>query len=160
SIESSWTPRSLRFTPDSPGYWPISVDVPPHGSVIQCKRLPSSPLPSNNWWWHEAMNIRSLSANAGKRMKIGVSDTNFQMANGPEHVDVIDQAGRSVGAGMIAEPIPSHGEIVCRIIGQRGSPGVSPYGLAPGAEIKAVVAVTPNGKLDLLKATTAVIYLA
>ncbi len=160
AYEASHTPRVLRFWPEPPGYWPVSVDVPPSGSVVQCQKLPSSPPPgSKNWWWHDALNIGALTANAGAGIKIGVIDTNLSKAKGLEHVDLVDPAGQPAAAAQ-AEPIPPHGEIVCRIIGQRTAPGVNPYGLAPGAALKSVVAVTPQGKLDLGKTTLAVNYLA
>jgi hypothetical protein len=157
-FDDSWTPRLLRFTPTPPGFWNVSVKAPASGSSVCCEHLPS---PNNgNWWWHEALNFSVPKAEAGKGVKVGVIDTAFVRGAGLDHVRFITHTGHPAPqASGLSEPIPVHGEIVCRIIGQQALSPNCCYGLAPGAELTAV-AVDMGGKLDFNHTVEAVLCLA
>jgi subtilisin family serine protease len=156
-LRDDWTPKLLHFAAQAPGYWPNTVPAPAPGSQLRCERLPELPATGGGWWWHEVMNIATPDPQAGHRIKIGVIDTALDLGAGLDHVRLTTSNGAAVHA--VAMPFPAHGEIVCRIIGQRANSSRCD-GLAPAAQLFAVAADAPRGKLDFEKATAAVRYLA
>jgi subtilisin family serine protease len=149
----------LTLFPDQSGYWLVAVDAPPSGAVVRCDALPSANATDvGGWWWHEALNIAAPNPLAGAGIKIGVIDLGFKPVNGIEHVAVTTYTGAAAHIG--SEPFPSHGEIVCRIIGQRATLPTRCEGFAPGAELTCVAADSGTGKLDLAVATSAILHLA
>jgi subtilisin family serine protease len=158
-LRDDWTPKLLHFAAEAPGYWPNTIPAPASGTRLRCEPLPSAASAgSDGWWWHEAMNAATADPRAGDGIKVGVIDTAFEARGGLEHASVMTSTGEPAHAA--AKPLPDHGEIVCRIIGQRASMLNRCEGFAPGAELIAVAADAPRGKLDLEKATSGVLHLA
>jgi hypothetical protein len=158
-LREDWKPRLLRVVPVSPGYWPLTIPFPEPGCQLTCELLPSvESLGGNEWWWHDVLNASTLRPLAGNGIKVGVVDTAFRPHLGLDHVRVVTYTGEPVSA--TDGTMPAHGEIICRIIGQRRLASDRGYGLAPAAQLTLVAAENGAGQLDLNKAVLAVRYLA
>ncbi|MCK1412372.1 MULTISPECIES: S8/S53 family peptidase [unclassified Bradyrhizobium] len=111
------------------GFWSAySEDIEDCGSITMI-RLPDVEEPA---WWLECLGIDTGDFNRGANIKIGVVDTGFGKAEGIQHVrEVVGAKQREEddydGAG--------HGEIVCRVLGDRSERARRWMSVAPGAEI-------------------------
>jgi subtilisin family serine protease len=158
-IPDGATADLLTLIPDQPGHWLITVDAPPSGAVVRCEPLPSAKVTDvGEWWWHEALNAATPNPRAGAGIKIGVIDLGFEPVNGLEHVAVTTYTGAAAHIG--SDLFPGHGEMVCRIVGQRAGLPIRCEGLAPGAELTCVAVDSGTGKLDLALTASAILHLA
>jgi hypothetical protein len=112
------------------GYWTLLLDAKHFSAQQVCPELPSC---RGRMWWHEILGLDAPDPSAGENITIGVVDTPFARTAGLEHVTVHNLAGNPY-AGECGT-LPSHGETVCRLIGQRMDDPMRFGGVAPGARL-------------------------
>lgn len=110
------------------GHWNTVVDDPYNVPVCVCEAM----SPETRLWWRKLVGRKTLDSDAGNRIKIGVIDLPFKETQLLDHVVRLDVEGMALSERGL--PDVSHGQAVCKVIGQRG-PVLSSQGIAPGSEI-------------------------
>jgi subtilisin len=136
------------------GYWTLVLDPKHFPPELACPVLPSC---GARMWWHAILGLDTPDPAAGENLTIGVVDTPFPPTAGLEHVVVQNLAG-----GPCREPLgtlPSHGETVCRLIGQRMEDPMRFGGVAPAAKLICISAER-DAVLNNAMASAAIVKLA
>ena len=120
------------------GYWTLMLDPGNFRPELVCPELPSC---GERMWWHAVLGLDTPDPAAGKHITIGVVDTPFEPTTGLEHVVVQNLAGSPCKGPRGSQP--SHGETVCRLIGQRMEDPMRFGGVAPAARLICI-----NAELD------------
>ncbi|WP_314957196.1 S8/S53 family peptidase [Bradyrhizobium cosmicum] len=112
----------------APGYWTAYCDDIADCVPITMRRLPDVVEPA---WWLNCLGIDTSRSKRGANIKIGVVDTGFSKGDGIRHVHEIGGARQQGGD----EFEPGHGELVCRVLGDRSKKARRWMSAAPGAQI-------------------------
>jgi subtilisin len=136
------------------GYWTLLLDAKHFSAQQVCPKLPGC---CGRMWWHEILGFDVPDPFAGKDITIGVVDTPFARTPGLEHVTVRNIAGNPSTGG--AGTLPSHGETVCRLIGQRMDNPMHFGGVSPGANLICLDA-EQDATLNAAVASAAIVKLA
>jgi subtilisin family serine protease len=145
----------LRIAIFRGGFWTLRLDAGQLPKVLTCPPLPSC---QGTMWWHKVLGIEKVDAAAGKGIRIGVIDAPFMPISGLEHVAMLDIFGNPIYPDI--GTLPSHGEVVCRLIGQRTSSLERFGGIAPGAELICIGAEAGGGLLNPVEVASAIVRLA
>jgi len=121
------------------GYWTVRQPDPGDKETVHLDRLPTNgPL----GWWHKAVGIRAHERHRGRNIRIGVIDTGTNDHECLRHV-------KNLGSfqGVYHDPADGfdswgHGTHVCGIIGARPQGAHQFAGLAPGANLMTVRAMS------------------
>jgi hypothetical protein len=117
----------------SDGYWTLMIDTTQSPAKLICPALPKC---RDRMWWHELLGVEKPDPTAGNGIAIGVVDSPFSPFEDMEHVAMLNLSGSRHTAYLGKSP--SHGEMVCRLIGQRMNDPSQFGGLAPGAKITCI----------------------
>ncbi|MGB9368204.1 MAG: S8/S53 family peptidase [Xanthobacteraceae bacterium] len=136
------------------GFWTLMLSAAQLPKELVCPVLPNC---GERMWWHTVLGIETPDPTAGDGIAIGVVDTPFAPVAGLEHASVQNLAGSAYQGE--AGTIPSHGETVCRLIGQRMDDPTRFGGVAPGAKIFCIDAER-DASLNSAVASAAIVKLA
>jgi subtilisin family serine protease len=137
------------------GFWTLRLDAGQLPAVLVCPPLPSC---RGMMWWHKLLGFEKADATTGKGIRIGVVDAPFAATSGLEHISMMDVFGNPIYPESAT--LLSHGEVVCRLIGQRMSNSEQFGGIAPAAELICVGAEAGDGFLNPVEVASAIVLLA
>jgi subtilisin family serine protease len=118
------------IVPEKSGYWSTRSEECWDGAEILCETLDDADEPS---WWHRLLGEHVDDPKRGSGIKIGVVDSGFAPMAGIDHI-VRREVSEPPPMVFAKRGFWRHGEIVCRIIGDRGAPAAA-AAIAPGAEL-------------------------
>jgi len=136
------------------GHWTLMLDATQPPDELVCPVLPDG---GDRMWWHEVMGIETPDPTAGDGIAVGVVDTPCPRLAGIEHVTMLNLSGKKYAPASAS--LPSHGEMVCRLIGQRMDDPHRFGGLAPGAMITCINAES-DASLNPAIVSAAIVKLA
>ena len=121
------TPLRVVVVPQAPGYWAAGAENFDEVAEVVCPTIRQEG-PS---WWHLLLGGEMENPERGEGVRIGVVDAAFSAAGDLTHVVRV----RALDHQRVpANAFWSHGEAVCRILGDRSAPA-SCAPIAPGADL-------------------------
>ncbi|WP_158266342.1 S8/S53 family peptidase [Allosphingosinicella deserti] len=123
-------PEGVIVTPQVPGYWVTHAEDACDGSTVIC---PEIDRPGEAGWWHRLLEDHAVDPQRGAGIRIGIVDSGFAPQAGLEHVRFLSRPGERHDE-QPRGPFWRHGEVVCRVIGDRAAPACCAP-IAPGADL-------------------------